>query len=210
MTHPPRERLRSYAEGQTDVTTRLLVEAHLALCPMCLAHVAEDQRAGDRLPDATLHDELDLPSFQRVWRAVERVGVHDRGRDAAVLPARLLAALPPPSGWRWVSAWPQRVKSALLIRDTDTGSELYLTYFSPGSTFPRHRHIGLEENVIVAGGYRSGDLRVDAGDWVTGPPGTEEMPTTDADEECWCLSRIEPPGVRFIGWRRWVVPLLVR
>jgi putative transcriptional regulator len=210
MTHPPRERLRSYAEGQADVTTRLLVEAHLALCSTCLARVAADERAGERLPDATLHDELDLPSFQCVWRAVERADVQGRGRDAAVLPARLLAALPPAAGWRWVSAWPRRVKSALLIRDTDTGSALYLTYFSPGSTFPRHRHVGLEENVIVAGGYRSGDLRVDAGDWVTGPPGSEETPTTEPDEECWCLSRIEPPGVRFIGWRRWVVPLLVR
>ena len=210
MTHPPRETLRSYAEGQTDVTRRLLVEAHLALCPSCLACVAEDERAGEQLPDAALHDELDLPPFERLWRGLERVTAHGRSRDTAALPPPLLAALPPPSGWRWLVAWPQRVKFALLIRDADTGGQLYLTHFSPGSTFPRHHHLGLEENVILAGGYQSGDVHVDAGDWVIGAPDTKEMPRTAPDEECWCLTRIEPPGVRFTGWRRWVAPLFSR
>jgi putative transcriptional regulator len=210
MMHPSGETLGSYARGQTDVTRRLLVEAHLALCLGCRTRVAEDQGAGERLPDATLHDELDLPSFDRLWTALERVTARRRSRDAAALPPPLLAALPPPSGWRWVAAWPQRVKFALLIRDADTGSELYLTHFGLGSAFPRHRHLGLEENVILAGGYRSGDVRVDAGDWVVGTPGTEEMPATEPDEECWCLSRIEPPGVRFTGWRRLIAPLLSR
>ena len=206
MTHPPPQTLRSYARAETDVTRRLLVEAHLALCPRCLARVAEYQRAGEQLPDATLHDELDLPSFERVWRALERVIVEGRARDTGVLPPSLLAALPPPSGWRWVVPWPPRVRSTLLIRDADTGSELYLTHFSPGSTFPRHRHLGLEESVILAGGYQNGDVYVDTGDWAIGAPGTEEMPTTEPDEECWCLSRLEPPGVRFAGWRRLIVP----
>jgi hypothetical protein len=63
--------------------------------------------------------------------------------------------------------------------------------------------MGLEENVILAGAYRNGDLRVDAGDWATGAPGTEEKSQAE-DEGCWCLSRVEPPGVRFVGWRRWL------
>ena len=210
MTHPSRETLWSYAAGKTDVTKRLLVEAHLALCPGCLARVAEDQRAGEQLPEAALHDELGLPSFETVWRALERATAQGCSRDTAALPPALLAALPPPSGWRWVVLWPQRVKLALLIRDADTGGELYLTHFSPGSTFPRHRHLGLEENVILAGGYQSGDLRADAGDWVIGAPGSEEMPRTESDEECWCLSRIESPGVRFTGWRRCFAPLFSR
>src|SRR5204863_1838289 len=126
-----------------------------------------------------------------------------------VLPPSLLAALPQPSAWRWVVAWPDRVKLALLIRDAETGSELYLCHFAPRSTFPRHRHVGLEENVILAGGYQNGDLRVDAGDWVIGAAGTEEVARAE-DEECWCLSRVEPPGVRFTGWRRWVAPFFSR
>ncbi len=209
MMHPSPETLSSYVHAEADVTRRLLVEAHLFLCPSCSAGVAEYQRMGGQLPDATLHDELDLPPFDRMWTVLERATVSRRCPEAAVLPPPLLAALPPPSGWRWIAAWSDRVKIALLIRDGDTGSELYLCHFAAGSTFPRHRHVGLEENVILAGGYRNGDIHVDAGDWVIGAPGTEEMARAD-DEECWCLSRIEPPGVRFTGWRRWVGPLFSR
>ena len=209
MMHPPPEKLRAYVQARIDITTRLLVQAHLALCPRCSAAVLVNGRVDAELPDATFHDELVLPPFDRVWTAVEQATAMERRPAAAVLPPSLLAALPHPSGWRWVAAWPDRVKLALLIRDADTGSELYLCHFAPRSTFPRHRHIGLEENVILAGGYRNGELRVDAGDWVIGAPGTEEVARA-ADEECWCLSRVEPPGVRFTGWRRWVAPLFSR
>ncbi len=198
MTHPPLGRLRSYVHAETDVAARLLVEAHLSLCPSCSACVAEYQRMGGHLPEATLHDELDLPPFDRMWTAVKRETAGRRCPEASILPPALLATLPHPSGWRWIVAWPERVKIALLIRDTDTGSALYLCHLAAGSTFPRHRHIGLEESVILAGGYRNGDIHVDAGDWVIGAPGTEETARADA-EECWCLSRIEPPGVRFTG-----------
>jgi putative transcriptional regulator len=209
MTHPPLERLRSYARAEADVTSRLLVEAHLSLCPSCSGRVAEYQRVGGHLPDATLHDELDLPPFERVWTAVKQATSASRRCRARVLPPSFFATLPPPSRWRRVAAWPARVNVTLLIRDADTGSELYLCHFAPGSTFPRHRHVGLEENVILAGGYQNGALHVDAGDWVIGVPGTEESPRAE-DAECWCLSRLEPPGIRFTGWRRWVAPLFSR
>jgi predicted ChrR family anti-sigma factor len=209
MTHPPAERLRAYVQGEADVTARLLAQAHLSLCATCLISVAEYQGTDGRLPEATLHDELDLPPFDRTWRAVEQAMASQQRVEAAVVPPPLLAALPPPSGWRFIVAWPARVRIALLIRDAETGSELHLCHFAPGSTFPRHRHVGLEENVILAGGYRNGDIRADTGDWVIGAPGTVELSTAE-DEECWCLSRIEPPGVRFTGWRRWVAPLFSR
>ncbi|HXJ79388.1 MAG TPA: cupin domain-containing protein [Candidatus Methylomirabilis sp.] len=197
----------SYVRAEADVTTRLLVEAHLSLCASCTATVAEHQRMSGRLPDATLHDELDLPPFDRVWAAVQRTTVSRSCRGAAVLPPSLLAELPHPSGWRWVLlAWPARVTLTLLIRDVETRSELYLCHFTQGSTFPRHQHLGLEENVILAGGYRNGDVHVDLGDWVIGAPGTEETSRAE-DSECWCLSRIERPGVRFTGWRSWIAPL---
>ena len=206
MTHPPLERLRSYIDARTDITTRLLIEAHLSLCPSCAATVAAKQMDGT-LPDATFHDEFALPPFERVWMAAKQATVSQR--RAAALPPRLLAALPDSSAWRWVVLWPEHVRLALLIRDAETDSELYLCHFAAKSTFPRHRHVGLEENVILAGGYQTGGVRVDAGDWVIGAPGSEEIARA-GNEECWCLSRVEPPGVRFTGWRRLVAPLFSR
>jgi predicted ChrR family anti-sigma factor len=209
MTHPPLIRLRSYVQGEADISTRLLVEAHLSFCESCSARIAGYRRMGDHLPDATLDDELDLPPFDRVWTAATQASVTLRRWERAILPPPLLAALPHPSRRRWVVAWPEQVKVALLIRDADTGSELYLCHFAPRTTFPRHLHLGLEENVILVGGYQNGDLRAGTGDWVIGAPGTVEM-SSAGDDECWCLSRIEPPGVRFTGWRRWVAPFFCR
>jgi hypothetical protein len=60
--------------------------------------------------------------------------------------------------------------------------------------------------VILSGQYQNGDIRVDVGDWVIGAPGTEER-SKAKDSACWCLSRVEPPGVRFSGWRRWAALL---
>lgn len=209
MTHPPPDTLRSYVQAETDVTRRTLVEAHLSLCSSCSAAVAESPRDGGQLPDATLHDELDLPPFERMWTTVEEATGSRRYPEAAILPPPILAALAHPPRWRRILTWPGQARVALLIRDADTNCQLSLCHFTAGSTFPRHQHLGLEENVILAGGYWNGDVHVDAGDWVIGAPGTEESAMAD-DDGCWCLSRIEPPGVRFVGWRRWASPFLSR
>jgi putative transcriptional regulator len=210
MMHPPRETLCAYAEGETELTKRLLVEAHLGLCPTCPNVVGEYRDTNVLLPEGNIGDEIPLPPFDRVWTAVERRAGTPRMSEAAVLPASALASLPDPAGWRWVVAWPRRVTFALLLRDAETGSELYLSYYAPRSRFPRHRHLGLEENLILAGGYQNGDHHVDTGDWVVGAPGTEHTPETDPDEDCWCLSRIERPGLRFSGWRGALQRLLGR
>jgi putative transcriptional regulator len=202
MTHPPREVLRAYAGGTTELTRRLLVEAHLTLCQECSAVVPQYRDRRDRLPEATVGDEVLMPPFERVWHAVERVGETKVCPEAAaILPGPFRAWLPVPAALRWITMWPQRTRSAVLARDDETGSVLYLSYYPPNSIYPRHRHVGLEENVILSGGYQNGDVHVEAGDWVIGAPGTEHAPTTEPDEECWCLSRVEPPGVRFRGWR---------
>jgi putative transcriptional regulator len=205
VIHPPRDALRAYATGATQLTRRLLVEAHLALCPDCSALVPQYRDPGDRLPDAAIADEAVMPPFDRVWHAVERVG-ETRGcpEAAAVLPEPFRAWLPVPAALRWITMWPQRSRSAVLARDGGAGSVLYLSYYPKNSIYPWHRHVGLEENVILLGGYQNGDVHVEAGDWVVGAPGTEHAPTTGPREECWCLSRVEPPGIRFRGWRELV------
>jgi putative transcriptional regulator len=202
MTHPPREVLRSYAMGLADLPRRLLVEAHLALCTECSMLVPQYRGQETRLPEPTIADEGVTPPFERVWRAVERVDEAAVCPEAgAVLPQPFRAWLPVPAALRWITLWPQRVRSAVLARDDETGSALYLSYHPPQSVYPRHRHVGLEENVILSGGYQNGDAHVEAGDWVIGAPGTEHTPTTGPDEACWCLSRVEWPGIRFRGWR---------
>jgi len=221
MTHPSDESLRAYAQGNVDLTRSVLIEAHLELCPTCQNLVTSwydthpstsleglsDDFAVSRA-DVGLSDKLDVPPFERVWAAVEQAAARRRLFGGSVIPASVLGSLPDPAGWRWRRAWPARVKFALLARDPETRSKMYLSYYGRASTFPRHRHLGLEENVILAGGYQNGDVHVEMGDWVVGAPGTEHAPTTGPEEDCFCLSRIEPPGLRFTGWRRWLISVL--
>ena len=197
MTHPPRAALEGYAAGEAELTRRLLVEAHLGLCPACSRIVAEYRETEPGLPEATASDENTAPSFERVWAAVEHRGITAQPILAPVLPPGLLAAVPDPAGWHWVTAGTAGVRSALLVRDAESGSALHLSYFPPQSRYPHHRHLGLEENVILSGGYQDGGVHVEAGDWVFVPRDTEHAPATGPDEECWCLSRLEPPGVEF-------------
>jgi len=204
MTHPPPERLRAYGRAEADVTARLLMEAHLCLCSCCSASVAEYQRVRGHLPEATLHDELDLLPFDRVWTAVKQARVALR-RPREILPPSILATLPPSGRWRLVAVWPAPVKVTVLIRDADTRTELRLYHWAPGSTLSRHRHLGLEENVILVGGYHIGDIRADAGDWVVGACSADEVVRAE-DQECWYLSRVERPGVHFTRWRRGEAP----
>ena len=205
MTHPTDDRLRAVAFGDLDITARLLVEAHLALCSECATTVALFGGAGDGLGEP---EPIDLvvrpPEFDRIWARVEELAATAVLPQAAVLPASVLSVLPDPAGWRWIRAWPEKPRSALLMRDAETGSRLYLRYYPPRSRYPRHRHLGVEESVILAGGFQNGDVHVEAGDWVTGAPGTEHSPATGRDEECWCLSRVTPPGVSFAGLRGWL------
>src|SRR5262249_28307503 len=56
MIHPPGDVLRAYAEGTTDLTRRLLVEAHLTLCRECSALVPHHRDPGHRLPEASAAD----------------------------------------------------------------------------------------------------------------------------------------------------------
>src|SRR5262245_8952065 len=169
MMHPPADRLRSYAQGIADVTTRVLVEVHLSLCQTCSAAIPHAQRGARSLPPATLHDELDLPPFDCVWKAVGQATGSRRFPEAVVLSPTLLSDQPHPYVWPWyVRPWPAKVRVAFLVRDTDTCCELYLCHHAQGSTFPQHRHIGLEENEVLAGRYQNADVHVHTGDWVIG------------------------------------------
>ncbi len=200
MTHPSRETIQTYARGHADLPQRLLVQAHLALCPTCARFVGEYERADAVLPAGP--DGADPPAFARVWAAIERMRARRPARGSAVVPAGLLCELPDPERWHWIVLTHRGVRTALLVRDPDSGSALYLSHYPRRSQFPAHAHLGVEDSVVIAGGYQDGERHVERGDWVTAAAGTAHAPTTAADEECWCLARVAAPGVRFRGWRR--------
>ena len=142
MTHPTDDRLRAVAFGDLDITARLLVEAHLALCSECATTVALFGGAGDGLGEP---EPIDLvvrpPEFDRIWARVEELAATAVLPQAAVLPASVLSVLPDPAGWRWIRAWPNwlaRIRPCELATSARTRAVrvLALTSVPTQVTFP--------------------------------------------------------------------------
>lgn len=200
MTHPPKERVETFVAGAADRAARVIMEAHLARCPACRESVETLRREAGGLPQPDAASVLPEDGFERLWRRAEALPRTEAHPLAGLLPAEALAEIPA-AGKRWFSMFPRPSRYTVLLQDPDTGSALYLSHYPRDSEFPMHKHLGLEENVILTGGYQNGETHVDAGDWVPGEIGTSHAPKTLPEEECFCLTRVEAPGLLLHGWR---------
>lgn len=93
------------------------------------------------------------------WRSTRDEGIHwiDLRRAA---------------GEPWESAEPEDQSMTVLIR------------MDPGHGYPRHRHLGPEDVLILAGGYRDAEgAEFRAGDFVRYPAGSEHTPVALGDRE---------------------------
>lgn len=77
----------------------------------------------------------------------------------------------------------------VLRRDERTGDSTVLIRMEPGCAYPAHRHVGLEEVLILQGGYsdREGEYR--AGQYLVNEAGSAHRPTAlDGPEDCILLA----------------------
>jgi len=213
--HPSEETLLALASGEADLPLRATVEGHLASCPACRATLGELTTAGGAL----LRGLVPASPPDHLWQQVLcRVtpGDGERGERPArdpladlPLPAETRRELPPLAGLRWKSAWAPKARYALLARERATGSLLFIGHMPPGRHFPRHRHPGREDVLVLAGGYEDERGRYEVGEYAVYEPGSEHRPATEPGEECWILFRLEAP-IRFLGWRGGLQRLLAR
>ena len=63
----------------------------------------------------------------------------------------------------------------------EPGDATVLIRMEPGSSYPTHRHIGVEEVLVLAGGYRDDLGEYRAGDYVRYPAGSEHLPVALGD-----------------------------
>lgn len=59
-----------------------------------------------------------------------------------------------------------------------------LIRMAPGTGYPPHRHLDVEEVLILAGGYRDEDGEHVAGDYLRYPAGSVHAPVAIGDEAC--------------------------
>ncbi len=157
--HPPEETLLSVAAGEADVAHRALVEAHAASCAACREELAALSAPGGLLLCAV----GETPPPAALWeRLVARLPA-----PTAAAPSPLAGTPVPPAAraelpeldalaWRWPLVRGARI--ATLWADRATGTTLLIGHMPGGRPFPRHRHPGGEDVVVLAGAY-AGRLR---------------------------------------------------
>ncbi|MBZ0112119.1 MAG: cupin domain-containing protein [Thermoanaerobaculia bacterium] len=204
--HPPQSVLVDVAAGQIDRTRGFLVQNHLAMCETCSESVGELQAPGSSWYSGSTAIEPSPEIWGRLEAAIQQPIV--RGDGGLPLPMTWSAEDIP---WRGPVAWRspgiRGTQMALLSKDPQTGSFLVAIRGDSDRNFPAHLHLGLEEVLVLQGGYRDGLFEADAGDFVAYEPGSSHRPWTEPDEGCVVLSRIEK-GVRFLGWRGWAARIL--
>ena len=195
--HPPEARLLDHVVGATDQAARALMECHLALCDACAARVGELSLGGG----VFLSQQRPLPAPPELFgRILDRIAQAPPAPAVLSLPRALAPYLPPDLARGWRGALAPGFRFLDLAAELPKGVKLYLVHLAAGMPFPGHRHLGLEEAVILAGGLADETGQCEVGDWDTKEEGSRHSPRALAGEDCWLVARMEGE-IRFAGWR---------
>jgi len=195
--HPPESRLLDHVAGGTDAAARALMDCHLALCDACAARVADLSAPGGRFLAAQAPAPVPADLFARILARIDEAPP----RPADLPFTRALAPyLPPDLAKGWRGALTPGFRFLDLASELPRGVGLYLVHMAAGAAFPRHRHQGLEEAVILAGGLADETCQMEIGDWGAMEGGTRHTPRALEGEDCWLVARMEGE-IRFTGWR---------
>lgn len=84
-------------------------------------------------------------------------------------------------GRKWKPTDYQDVERSL-FRNSENGGRSSVVRFAAGARFPRHRHIGSEEVLVLSGTVRIGGTELQQGDYLYTSPGEEHdvVAVTDA------------------------------
>ena len=88
----------------------------------------------------------------------------------------------------WNPTRHQGVFVNILRRDPETNDATVLIRMQPGCGYPAHRHVGLEEVLILQGGYRDGRGEHRAGDYVLNEEDSAHAPVALEGEDCIMLA----------------------
>jgi anti-sigma factor ChrR (cupin superfamily) len=73
---------------------------------------------------------------------------------------------------KWVETEDTGVSYKLLFEDRERGTFTTLVRMEPGARMPKHRHLGVEQCLVLEGDVRSGGIEMSAGDFNCSLPGS--------------------------------------
>jgi anti-sigma factor ChrR (cupin superfamily) len=156
-----------YSLGALDAEEARAFEAHISEgCEACAAELREFAGVAASLRLAPTQAE---PPARARERLLARVSGEAQDADASV------AARPPKSAsgflvvradeGRWVETEDEGVCYKLLFADRELGTYTTLLKLQPGASIPRHRHLGVEQCLVLEGDLSAGPIKMSAGDF---------------------------------------------
>lgn len=197
--HPTDETLAAYIRGSLDEGRRVLVAAHVELCPSCTRVLAaSDHLAGLRLED-TKPALLDSDALERAIARIDRETA-TTPRTSPKEPASHPFGLKALSGyelgpWRWIGPG---VHWRSVSVPADHGARVFMLKAASGTGLPNHTHTGTELTLIVQGAFAHEGGRYGVGDFDEADGTVEHQPVVQPGDECICLVAMEGQ-LRLVG-----------
>lgn len=163
-----------YALGALEGEEAREFEEHLAAgCAACEAELREFEAVAGDLGLAA--PEAEPPAGVRA-RLLAHVSENEGGSDAGLAPGFLVLRA---GEGLWRPTDDAGVSFKLLFADRERGTVTTLVRMEPGSRIRSHRHLGVEQCLVLEGDVRSGAIAMTAGDFNCSLPGSvhEELMT---------------------------------
>jgi predicted ChrR family anti-sigma factor len=157
-----------YALGALDAEEARAFEEHISEgCAACAAELREFEAVA---ADLRLAPPQAAPPAGALEQLLARVSDEAQDADAPVAARKSKKVS---SGFlvvranegEWVETEDEGVCFKLLFADRELGTYTTLLKLQPGSRIPRHRHLGVEQCLVLEGDLSAGPVKMSAGDF---------------------------------------------
>ncbi|MBO6519808.1 MAG: cupin domain-containing protein [Rhodospirillales bacterium] len=215
--HLTDETLLSYAAGDLDDATSLVVASHLALCPVCRADVDMAEDIGGVMLDDVVPVSMSDDALAHV---LARAETSSRDPEQPVE----MAASKPAGGYVFPEPLRSRIGGDLasvkwrrigpgvqqyVLPCRDDASQARLLRIAGGQGVLQHGHTGEEFTLVLAGGFSDGDQAFARGDVEWADQDIVHRPIADDGDGCVCLAVTSGP-LQFFDFVGKIVQRFVR
>lgn len=168
-----RELASLYALDALAQEEKAAYEAHLgAGCVVCVAEVASFRKVtgavGLSVDPLSPRPEL----RERLMKAVAKMAQPPAGNSPGVLYDKDGVLIARPAEMNWTAGALPGVFLKVLFSDAARGYTTAVVRMAPGTRYPSHKHVGVEELYLLEGDLSVDDLAMRAGDYCRGEAGS--------------------------------------
>lgn len=190
--HMEEDVLLSYAAGDLDDASSLLVATHLALCPACRSIVRLAEDLGGVLIDDLNPVSMSADSLSQLMVQIETPAPEERPRPAVycgqpILPQPLRNRIGGDLDqvrWRRIGPGVRQ----MLFPCIDGGATARMLWIDGGKGVLEHGHNGEEWTLVLSGGFHDGQRAFARGDIEYADPAVIHRPVADPGAPCICLA----------------------